>query len=207
MSTCTLTGNTYSYFPLCWNVMNHRAVWQDKCTKTKLFDQAKSDCELSWPDVVLELLEPQDSESHGDQEPELKSLTVTHTRGVTMGEKTHPHTHPETSAYAAVYVCVFVRISSGRWDWTGPVNTDEVRDERRAASLNQDKACCKSFVFFAFLRMDPNTFCGVRETKHTNKLHKHNVRYTKTIFSGLFKDFHDLHIKDINRDTIQCWNN
>lgn len=31
-----------------------------------------------------------------------------------------------------------------------------------------------------------------------------NVMYTKTIFSGLFKDFHDLHIKDINRDTIQC---
>lgn len=149
MSTCALTGNTFSYFPLCWNVMNHRAVWQDKSTKTKLFDQVKSDCELSWPDVVLELLEPQDSESHGDQEPELKSLTVTHTRPWEK-KHTHTHTHPETSAYAAVYVCVFVRISSGRWDWAGPVNRGEVRDERRAASLIQDEACWKSFVFKRF---------------------------------------------------------
>lgn len=154
MSTCALTGNTFSYFPLCWNVMNHRAVWQDKCTKTKLFDQVKSDCELSWPDVVLELLEPQDSESHGDQEPKLKSLTVTHTRGVTMGEKTHPHTHTPRNICVCCCVCVCF-CQDKQWEvrlsWTSEQGWGEGWEE--GSFTYSRRGLLKELCFQAFLRM------------------------------------------------------
>lgn len=70
-----------------------------------------------WPDIVLELLKPQDCESHDGQELRLSSWTVRFTR---EDKNTHAHT-PWNICVLCCCVSVSSGINSGRYDWNQPV--------------------------------------------------------------------------------------